>query len=179
MGLVVPGWHPGGRADAGPGDDNRHTMGADSRMQILRLGDRGPPWPTCRPRCRSLGLLPDGDGTAGPRPPQAMATAADVALDAAVFDAATELAVRHFQQDRGLSVDGRVGEETYRALNEARWSLGDRLLRYDPERPIRGDDVTSLQERLLELGYDAGRGRRHPRAPRPRWACAPSSATTG
>jgi N-acetylmuramoyl-L-alanine amidase len=50
-----------------------------------------------------------------------------------------------------------VGEETYRALSEARWSLGDRLLRYDPERPMRGDDVTNLQERLLELGYDAGR----------------------
>ena len=74
----------------------------------------------------------------------------------AEFDAATELAVRHFQQNRGLSVDGRVGEETYRALNEARWSLGDRLLRYDPERPIRGDDVINLQERLHELGYDAG-----------------------
>ena len=85
-----------------------------------------------------------------------MATLPDVALDAAEFDAATELAVRHFQQVRGLSVDGRVGEETYRALNEARWSLGDRLLRYDPERPIRGDDVISLQERLHELGYDAG-----------------------
>src|SRR3712207_8576652 len=53
--------------------------------------------------------------------------------------------------------DGRVGDETYRALSEARWSLGDRVLRYDPDRPMRGDDVTGLQERLLELGYDAGR----------------------
>jgi N-acetylmuramoyl-L-alanine amidase len=84
-------------------------------------------------------------------------TAFDTApLDSAVFDSATELAVRHFQQVRGLSVDGRVGEETYRALNEARWSLGDRLLRYDPERPIRGDDVINLQDRLHELGYNAG-----------------------
>jgi N-acetylmuramoyl-L-alanine amidase len=90
---------------------------------------------------RSLGLLPtDGDDPG----------------EAAEFDSATELAVRHFQQVRGLSVDGRVGEETYRALNEARWSLGDRLLRYDPERPIRGDDVINLQDRLHELGYDAG-----------------------
>ena len=95
-----------------------------------------------------------------------------------MFDAATELAVRHFQQVRGLSVDGRVGEETYRALSEARWSLGDRLLRYDPERPMRGDDVTSLQERLLELGYDAGRADGI-FGPRPRPACGPSSATTG
>jgi N-acetylmuramoyl-L-alanine amidase len=58
---------------------------------------------------------------------------------------------------RCLSVDGRLREATYRALTEARWSLGDRLRRYDPERPMRGDDVTNLQERLLELGYDAGR----------------------
>jgi N-acetylmuramoyl-L-alanine amidase len=131
-------------------------MGTDSRMQILRLGDRGPAVADVQTALRSLGLLPDGDGAAHPRPPQAMATLPDIALGAAVFDEATELAVRHFQQVRGLSVDGRVGEETYRALNEARWSLGDRLLRYDPERPIRGDDVISLQERVHELGYDAG-----------------------
>jgi len=57
---------------------------------------------------------------------------------------------------RGLTVDGRVGEETYRALSEARWSLGDRLLHHDPIRPMRGDDVINLQDRLHELGYDAG-----------------------
>jgi N-acetylmuramoyl-L-alanine amidase len=95
---------------------------------------------------RILGLLPDD-----------VPMADGESLESAEFDDATEVAVRHFQQVRGLSVDGRVGEETYRALSEARWSLGDRLLRYDPERPMRGDDVTSLQERLLELGYDAGR----------------------
>ena len=131
-------------------------MGTDSQMTPLRLGDRGPAVADVQTALRSLGLLPDGDGTAVPRPPSAMATLPDVALSAAVFDAATELAVRHFQQNRGLSVDGRVGEETYRALNEARWSLGDRLLRYDAERLVRGDDVIGLQERVHELGYDAG-----------------------
>jgi N-acetylmuramoyl-L-alanine amidase len=131
-------------------------MGAESRMQILRLGDRGAAVADVQTALRSLGLMPDADGTTVPRPPSAMATLPDVALDSAVFDEATELAVRHFQQNRGLSVDGRVGDETYRALNEARWSLGDRLLRYDPERAIRGDDVINLQERLHELGYDAG-----------------------
>jgi N-acetylmuramoyl-L-alanine amidase len=93
---------------------------------------------------RALTLLPAGG------------TAEEASLDQAVYDAATELAVRHFQQVRGLSVDGRVGEETYRALSEARWSLGDRLLHHDPVRPMRGDDVTNLQDRLHELGYDAG-----------------------
>lgn len=107
----------------------------------LRPGDRGPAVADVRSALRSLELLQpvDPDG-------------AEV-----VYDEATELAVRHFQQVRGLTVDGHVGEETYRALSEARWSLGDRLLHHDPERPMRGDDVTNLQERLLELGYDAGR----------------------
>ncbi|WP_240619399.1 N-acetylmuramoyl-L-alanine amidase [Blastococcus sp. TF02-8] len=121
-------------------------MGTDSRMQILRRGDRGPAVADVHAALRSLGLLP-----------AVAADGAEPALETAEYDDATELAVRHFQQVRGLSVDGRVGEETYRALSEARWSLGDRLLRFDPERPMRGDDVTNLQERLLELGYDAGR----------------------
>src|SRR4051812_49507659 len=123
-------------------------MGSDSRMQPLGLGDRGPAVADVHAALRSLGLLP-GDGTDDLGRDQA-------APETAEFDEATELAVRHFQQVRGLSVDGRVGEETYRALNEARWSLGDRLLRYDPERLTRGDDVIRLQDRLHELGYDAG-----------------------
>lgn len=121
-------------------------MGTDSRMQPLRVGDRGPAVADVQVSLRILGLLPDD-----------VPMTEGESLEFAEFDDATEVAVRHFQQVRGLSVDGRVGEETYRALSEARWSLGDRLLRYDPERPMRGDDVTSLQERLLELGYDAGR----------------------
>jgi N-acetylmuramoyl-L-alanine amidase len=122
------------------------VMGGGDRMQPLRLGDRGPAVADVQISLRILGLL--SDEAAGPD---------GESLEHAEFDAATERAVRHFQQVRGLSVDGRVGDETYRALSEARWSLGDRVLRYDPERPMRGDDVTGLQERLLELGYDAGR----------------------
>jgi N-acetylmuramoyl-L-alanine amidase len=119
---------------------------SDSRMQPLRPGDRGPAVADVQAALRSLGLLlPAPDDSPDP-----------AAGEAAVYDDPTELAVRHFQQVRGLSVDGRVGEETYRALSEARWSLGDRLLRFDPERPIRGDDVINLQDRLHELGYDAG-----------------------
>src|SRR4051794_21551570 len=118
---------------------------SDSRMHPLRLGDRGPAVADVHAALRALGLLPGAPDGAG-----------DGAAGTEVYDEATELAVRHFQQVRGLSVDGRVGEETYRALSEARWSLGDRLLRYDPDRRMRGDDVINLQDRLHELGYDAG-----------------------
>jgi N-acetylmuramoyl-L-alanine amidase len=119
-------------------------MASDSSMQPLGPGDRGPAVADVHAALRALALLPAGGA------------AEEASLDQAVYDAATELAVRHFQQVRGLSVDGRVGEETYRALSEARWSLGDRLLHHDPVRPMRGDDVTNLQDRLHELGYDAG-----------------------
>src|SRR5919201_3813155 len=71
----------------------------------------------------------------------------------ATFDDATELAVRHFQQRRGLSVDGIVGRETFGALHAARWRLGDRVLRYTASSPLIGDDVTALQVQLQELGY--------------------------
>src|SRR5206468_10332180 len=122
-------------------------------------GDRGPAVADVQAVLRGLGLLgqpPAGDGSADGPPDGPAGGSANGSADGEGYDRATELAVRHFQQIRGLSVDGLVGEETYRALTEARWSLGDRLLRFDPDRPMRGDDVTVLQERLLELGYDAG-----------------------
>ena len=50
-----------------------------------------------------------------------------------------------------------VGPATYRALRDATYQLGARPLAYLVSSPVTGDDVLTLQERLLELGYDAGR----------------------
>lgn len=75
----------------------------------------------------------------------------------AVFDVATERAVRTFQQSRGLSVDGLVDEETWRALDAARWRLGARTLYQAIPEPLVGEDIRALQERMLEMGYDVGR----------------------
>lgn len=69
------------------------------------------------------------------------------------FDAATELAVREFQQGRGLRSDGVVDAETYRALAAARWRLGDRVLVHNATQPLVGDDVAALQRQLIEIGY--------------------------
>src|SRR4051794_15100421 len=44
------------------------------------------------------------------------------------FDEDTERAVRAFQQSHGLTVDGEVGDETWRSLDAARWRLGQRAL---------------------------------------------------
>ncbi|MBB2944786.1 N-acetylmuramoyl-L-alanine amidase [Actinoplanes lutulentus] len=74
-----------------------------------------------------------------------------------VFDEAVEDAVRAFQQGRGLGVDGLVGDETWGALDAARWRLGSRTLFHSVPDALVGEDVRALQERLLEMGYDTGR----------------------
>lgn len=111
-------------------------------MQLLRRGDSGPAVEEIRVTLRQLGLLPE-------LPPGA--------AERAVFDDEVDHAVRVFQQRRGLITDGIVGPDTARALREAGWSLGDRMLSFTLSTPTSGDDVATLQERLLELGYDPGR----------------------
>ena len=69
----------------------------------------------------------------------------------------TESQIRSFQQARGLSVTGLVDEVTARALEEARWKLGDRSLNLQETPLMRGDDVAALQSRLTEMGFDCGR----------------------
>lgn len=72
------------------------------------------------------------------------------------FRASTVAAVRAFQQDRGILVDGIVGPHTWGQIVEASWYLGDRDL-YLKHPPMRGDDVATLQGRLNALGFDAGK----------------------
>lgn len=72
------------------------------------------------------------------------------------FGTSTEAGVRAFQQQRGLDVDGVVGESTWRELDESSWSFGDRFL-YLAEPPFSGDDVRDLQEKLNSLGFSAGK----------------------
>ena len=108
-------------------------------MPSFRRGDTGPAVAEIRDHLSRLGLLdaPVGSGDD--------------------YDVACDRAIRQFQQSRGLSVDGIVGEQTYRTLDEARWRLGDRLLSFSVVKPFVGDDVAELQQRLLEMGFDPGR----------------------
>ncbi len=106
----------------------------------IRLGDRLPAVAEVRHKLTLIGLL-DGQGPA----------------DTQLYDGSVQSAVRHFQQSRGLVPDGVVDATTYRHLDEARWRLGDRLLYPQHDRPMTGDDVLGLQQRLAELGFDVGR----------------------
>ena len=69
----------------------------------------------------------------------------------------SEAQIRSFQQSRGLSITGFVDAVTARALEEAKWKLGDRSLNLQSTPLMRGDDVAALQSRLTEMGFDCGR----------------------
>lgn len=106
-------------------------------MRLHRLNDSGEPVRDIQDRLSALGFGCDQD----PR---------------GEFRQATFVAVTAFQRDRGLTPDGIVGPDTWRALYEAGYRLGDRLLFL--RRPmLRGEDVSELQSRLNSLGFDAGK----------------------
>lgn len=106
---------------------------------MLRRGDTGAAVAEVRARLAHLGLC-------------------DTSSEAPdVFDGELDRAVRAFQQERGITVDGIVGPHTFRRLEEARWQLGDRVLSYVPGHLMTGDDVAELQRRLIQLGFNAGR----------------------
>ena len=110
---------------------------------MLRLGSSGAAVAEVRARLAHLGLCDD------------ITPGSD--LTDTPFDEALDRAVRTFQQERGITVDGIVGPDTFRRLDEARWQLGDRVLSYVPGHMMVGDDVAQLQRRLVELGFNSGR----------------------
>lgn len=81
---------------------------------------------------------------------------AELVTDPSLFDDRLDSALRSFQQNKGLIVDGVLGQETEAALTRAQYSLGDRPLYHDAEHPLRGDDVERLQANLSRLGFYYG-----------------------
>jgi len=110
-------------------------------MRVLRRGDSGPDVAEIRSILAAMDLLPPVAGSD----------------EYDTYDASVEDAVRTFQQRRGLITDGFVGPATYQALKGASFHLGSRPLAHLISSPVHGDDVFTLQERLTELGFDAGR----------------------
>jgi N-acetylmuramoyl-L-alanine amidase len=107
-------------------------------MRIYRAGDSGPEISDIQSRLTALGAEIESAELVG------------------VFGSSTEDAVRWFQQERNLLVDGLVGPDTWEQLVEAGWRLGDRTL-YHRAPMFRGDDVRELQRKLNALGFDSGK----------------------
>lgn len=105
--------------------------------EVLRRGASGDPVRDLQQRLAAAG---------NPVPPE----------ETASFGPATESCVIEFQRSRGLRVDGICGTQTWGALVESGFRLGDRLL-YLRYPMLRGDDIGELQRRLNALGFDAGR----------------------
>jgi N-acetylmuramoyl-L-alanine amidase len=116
--------------------DNRLTVHNKSRVRAFGIGASGDHVRDLQQRLTSLGFQPgqaDGD-----------------------FGSTSEVAVRVFQESRGLDVDGICGPDTWSAVVEAGHRLGDRLL-YLHSPMLRGDDIADLQQQLASLGFDPGR----------------------
>lgn len=106
-------------------------------MRPIRKGDRGPAVEDIQRRLLVLGEDLGATGVDG------------------VFLGATYAAVRDFQKRRSLAEDGIVGPETWSALVDASFRLGDRLL-YLRMPHLHGADVSTLQGALNALGFAAG-----------------------
>jgi len=100
-------------------------------------GDRGPAVQDIQQRLLALGFDLGPTGVDG------------------VFLGETLAAVRSFQRGRGLEPDGIVGDETWAALVDATFRLGDRLL-YLRLPYLHGVDVRTLQGALNVLGFACG-----------------------
>ncbi|GMQ85476.1 MAG: N-acetylmuramoyl-L-alanine amidase [Acidimicrobiia bacterium] len=106
-------------------------------MRQFHAGDRGEPVRDIQRRLASLGR---------PTEPDALGFYGDT----------TVAAVTEFQRSRGLAHDGIVGPETWQALVDAGYTLGDRMV-YRRVPMTRGDDISRLQQGLNSLGFDAGK----------------------
>jgi N-acetylmuramoyl-L-alanine amidase len=56
-----------------------------------------------------------------------------------------------------LTATGVINEITARVLEEARFKLGDRILSFNQAIVMRGDDVSNLQARLIQMGFNCGK----------------------
>ncbi|MBL8955808.1 MAG: peptidoglycan-binding protein [Myxococcaceae bacterium] len=79
-----------------------------ARHNLLRFGARGPEVEQLQERLRAAGFEPGASG---------------------VFDAKTEEAVRQYQQAKGLSVDGVVGQQTWGSFYGKSYPPGSAMLR--------------------------------------------------
>ena len=101
---------------------------------VLREGSKGASVTTLQNKLKAAGFDPgSADGSFGPR---------------------TGVAVKAFQQSRGLPADGVVGPKTWSALDKVGASSGGSgpVLR----EGAKGEPVRALQNRLNTLGYKVG-----------------------
>ncbi|MEG1473099.1 MAG: peptidoglycan-binding protein [Christensenella sp.] len=109
-----------------------------------------PPAPTPAPTPQYVTLLAGENNPAVPALQDRLMELHYMSQDQATdyFGPATLRAVQAFQRKHGLEVDGAAGAETQAIL------FSDAAKEYTAALNADGDDVSLIQERLLNLGYD-------------------------
>ncbi|MDO4911793.1 MAG: N-acetylmuramoyl-L-alanine amidase [Corynebacterium sp.] len=114
--------------------------------EVLIVGDRSPRVAEVRQTLTKLGFIANAGGVGDA-----------YSEEDTYFDEDLATALQAFQQSRGVLADGIITEPTLRALREASYSLGARVLSFQPGNVLIGDDVVQLQDHLHELGFYAAR----------------------
>ncbi|WP_306507474.1 N-acetylmuramoyl-L-alanine amidase [Corynebacterium sp.] len=115
--------------------------------RVLRVGDQSVRVAEARATLARLGLMTDYQGTLSDWKKQKYSETDKH------FDAALSQVLKAFQQSRGIVPSGDIDDLTLRELRQASYTLGARVLAYEPGNLQVGDDVAQLQEQLQELGF--------------------------
>lgn len=120
-------------------------------LRIYRVGDSSARVAEVRSTLARLGLLPGFEGDVGEWNRRSFSQAE------MLFDDELAQTLKAFQQSRGILPSGDIDEITLRELRHASYTLGARVLSYQPGQIMVGDDVGQLQKQLQELGFYSGR----------------------
>ena len=118
-------------------------------QDLLHVGDSSSRVAEVRLSLARLGLL---DGYEGEIDSTRRFTESEM-----LFDDTLSAALKAFQQSRGILPSGSIDDLTLRELREASYTLGARVLSYQPGQEMVGDDVGQLQTQLHELGFYSNR----------------------
>ena len=118
-------------------------------QDLLHVGDSSTRVAEVRLSLARLGLL---DGYEGEIDSTRRFTESEM-----LFDDTLAEALKAFQQSRGILPSGSIDDLTLRELREASYTLGARVLSYQPGQEMVGDDVGQLQTQLHELGFYSNR----------------------
>lgn len=115
--------------------------------RVLQVGDQSVRVAEARATLARLGLMKDYRGALSDWKQQKYSETEKV------FDAELSEVIKAFQQSRGIVPTGVIDDLTLRELRQASYSLGARVLTYEPGNVLVGDDVAQLQQQLQELGF--------------------------
>ncbi|MGO2165032.1 N-acetylmuramoyl-L-alanine amidase [Corynebacterium casei] len=119
----------------------------DEVDRILQVGDQSARVAEARATLARLGMLPNYSGDVSDWKRQKFSE------EDKHFDSELSAIVKAFQQSRGIIPSGNIDDLTLRELRQASYKLGTRVLSYQPNNALVGDDVSQLQKQLQELGF--------------------------